>query len=80
MVIETHRPGTLDEVYKRFHKHGRMMPDGLFYIDSWLESEGDRCFQLMQTDDFSLFAQWIKNWDDLTDFEVIKIGEKPQKS
>jgi len=52
MVIETHRPGALDEVYKRFHKNGRMMPDGLFYIDSWLESDGNRCFQLMETADF----------------------------
>jgi len=79
MVVETHRPGTLEEVYKRFHKKGRMMPEGLFYIDSWLERDGDRCFQLMETDNFSLFEEWTKNWDDLTHFEIIEIGEKPSK-
>jgi len=78
MVIEKHRPGVLDEVYKRFHSKGRMMPEGLFYIDSWLEKDGDRCYQLMETDDFSLFSQWTSNWDDLTEFEIIEIGEKPK--
>ena len=78
MVVETHRPGTLEEVYRRFHAKGRMMPDGLFYIDSWLEKDGDRCFQLMETDNFALFAEWTKHWDDLTEFEIIEIGGKPQ--
>ena len=77
MVIENHRPGTLDEVYKRFHAKGRMMPDGLYYLDSWLEKDGDRCFRLMETENLALFSEWTKNWDDLTDFEVIEIGEKP---
>lgn len=77
MVIENHRPGTLEEVYKRFHQKGRMMPEGLSYIDSWLEKDGDRCFQLMETEDKALFSEWTKNWDDLTDFEIIEIGEKP---
>jgi len=80
MVIETHRQGKLDAVYERFHAMGRMMPDGLFYLDSWLEKDGQRCFQLMETSDYSLFAQWTKNWDDLTEFEVIEIGEKPKPS
>lgn len=77
MVIEILRPDALDAVYSRFHAKGRMMPEGLFYIDSWLEKQGGRCFQLMETDDFSLFAQWISNWEDLADFEIIEIGEKP---
>ncbi len=77
MVVETHREGCLDEVYRRFHKKGRMMPEGLHYIDSWLEKDGDRCFQLMETDDHDLFSEWIKNWEDLTIFEIIEIGNKP---
>lgn len=77
MVIETLHPGSLKAVYKRFHDKGRMMPEGLFYIDSWLEKNGDRCFQLMETDDVSLFDLWTEKWDDLADFSIIEIGEKP---
>ena len=77
MVIETHNKGSLEAVYERFYSKGRMMPEGLYYIDSWLEKDGNRCFQLMETEDPSLFNEWIKNWTDLTKFEVIEIGEKP---
>ena len=54
-----------------------MMPDGLHFIESWLEKTGERCFQLMETDDPDLFKSWIKNWEDLVSFEIIEIGEKP---
>jgi hypothetical protein len=77
MVVETHYKGCLAKAYDRFHKQGRMMPKGLFYIDSWLEKDGDRCFQLMETLDYSLFEEWTKNWADLTHFEIIEIGTKP---
>lgn len=77
MVIETYYEGTLDDIYRRFHERGRMMPKGLYYIDSWLEKDGDRCFQLMETDKPELFQEWIEHWEDLTRFEVIEIGAKP---
>jgi hypothetical protein len=77
MVIETHRDGCLEKAYNRFREKGRMMPPGLHYLDSWLEKGGDRCFQLMQTDEPALFREWTKNWDDLTDFEIVEIGPKP---
>jgi len=77
MVIEHFLPDSKDEVYQRFEEKGRMLPAGLVYIDSWLEKDGDRCFQLMETDDHKLFDRWIANWSDLTDFEVIKLGTKP---
>jgi hypothetical protein len=77
MVIETHRDGCLENAYNRFREKGRMMPPGLHYLDSWLEKGGDRCFQLMETDEPALFREWTKNWDDLTDFEIVEIGPKP---
>ena len=67
----------MEKVYSRFHRGGRMMPKGLNYVDSWLEKDGDRCFQLMETDDVTLFSEWTKNWEDLTDFEIVEIGQKP---
>ena len=77
MVIETFRPGCRPAVYERFHAQGRMLPPGLEYVASWLEKHGDRCFQLMETEDAALFEVWIANWQDLVRFEVVELGEKP---
>lgn len=73
MVIEYYRDGA-DAVYERALENGRMLPDGLEYIDSWVEADRrDRCFQLMRTEDRSLFDVWIAQWNDLVDFEVIAV-------
>ncbi|MGI8481481.1 MAG: DUF3303 domain-containing protein [Chthoniobacterales bacterium] len=51
---------------------------GLLYIDSWLEKDGDRCFQLIETDSPQLFERWINEWKDLVSFEVIELEvQKP---
>jgi hypothetical protein len=76
MVIENFKSGCKEKVYERFHEKGRMLPDGLVYIDSWLEKDGDRCFQLMETDTFGLFPLWTRHWKDLVIFEIIEIAEK----
>ncbi len=73
MVIERFRNGDAAAVYRRFRDHGRMMPEGLKYIDSWIEDNFERCFQLMECDDRRLFEEWIANWEDLVDFEVIPV-------
>ena len=53
-----------------------MLPDGLRYIDSWLEKDGDRCFQLMETDSPVLFDQWTASWSDLVSFEIIELENR----
>ena len=78
MVIETFLPGRKEKVYERFHAQGRMLPEGLVYLNSWLEKDGNRCFQLMETDQPSLFVAWTDRWKDLVKFEVIELGEKPK--
>ena len=80
MVIETFYENCLDKVYGRFHTKGRMLPEGLNYIDSWLTKEGDRCFQLMETEQYDLFQVWTAQWDDLTHFEIVEVGIKPEQS
>jgi hypothetical protein len=77
MVIETFRPGCKERVYDRFRESGRMLPDGLYYIESWLEHEGARCFQLMETTNPALFQIWTAQWNDLVRFEIVELGEKP---
>ena len=62
-----------EATYARFAERGRMLPDELRYIDSWVEENLERCFQLMETDDPALFDQWIACWSDLVDFEVVPV-------
>ena len=70
MVIETFKQGAAP-VYARAAERGRMLPPGLEYVDSWIDERGlDRCFQLMETDDPSLFDVWLDNWRDLGEFEI----------
>jgi hypothetical protein len=71
-----HRLQTKD--YERFHQKGRMLPQGLTCINSWLAKDGDRCFQLMETADPSLFETWMENWKDLLRLEIVELGDKPK--
>lgn len=77
MVIETFKPGKKALVYQRYKEKGRMLPQGLTYIDSWVEIGGDRCFQLMQADQVERFNEWIANWNDLVEFEIIPVETSP---
>ena len=73
MVIERFRNDDATAVYRRFREKGRMSPDGLKYVDSWVEMNGNRCFQLMECDDEQLFQQWAARWNDLVDFEIVPV-------
>jgi hypothetical protein len=73
MVVERFRDHDGAAVYRRFREKGRMLPDGLKYVDSWVEVNGNRCFQLMECDDVRLFQQWVAHWNDLVDFEIVAI-------
>jgi hypothetical protein len=72
MVVErfTQGPGP---VYERAAEQGRLLPDGLVYVDSWVDERLDRCFQLMETDDPMLFDEWTASWSDLAEFEVVPV-------
>jgi hypothetical protein len=77
MVVETFAPGCKGRVYNRFREKGRILPNGLHYLESWLEKDGVRCFQLMETDSPELFKKWTEEWKDLVSFEVIELD--PQR-
>ena len=76
MVVEHFLKGPTP-VYEVVAQHGRMLPDGLNFVDSWIDERTlDRCFQLMETDDPSLFDEWAANWarwDDLIEFEIVPV-------
>lgn len=73
MIVESFRNQDAVPVYQRFRSQGRLAPEGLTYVSSWVDTQFHRCFQLMETEDRSLLDQWIANWDDLVDFEVIPV-------
>ena len=73
MVIEKFKNRDALAVYRRFREHGRTMPDGLKYVGSWIEVNFDRCFQLMECDDPRKFQQWVIQWYDLIDFEIVPV-------
>ena len=70
MVVERFKGGDPVPVYSRFRERGRMAPDGLTYVASWVDMKLERCFQLMQTEDPALLDHWMAAWSDLVDFEV----------
>ena len=72
MVIEHFREGDAVPVYRRFRDRGRLAPDGLVYVASWVDDAMRRCYQVMETDDRALLDAWIANWADLVEFEVIR--------
>ena len=73
MVIERFKEGATPEIYRRFRERGRMMPDGLEYVSSWIDLDFRICYQLMRTEDFALFDKWIDNWRDLMQFEIVPV-------
>lgn len=73
MVVERFRDGDAVPVYRRFRDRGRLAPDGLVYVVSWVDEAMERCYQVMETDDRALLDRWIANWADIVDFEVYPV-------
>jgi hypothetical protein len=73
MIVESYRNGDPVPVYRRFRERGRLAPEGLRYVDSWVTHDLKRCFQLMECEDPQLLERWMANWRDLVDFEVVPV-------
>jgi hypothetical protein len=73
MVIERFRPGQAPAVYRRFRDRGRMAPEGLKYIASWVDLEFQRCFQVMEAETQAMLKEWTDHWDDLVEFEIVPV-------
>lgn len=73
MVVEHFKNKNAKAVYRRFRERGRMAPEGLLYVSSWVDDKLERCFQLMDTHDRRLLDEWMANWSDLVEFEVYPV-------
>jgi hypothetical protein len=71
MVIEQFKD--TPAIYRRLDEKGRMMPEGLEYVSSWIDVDLKTCWQLMRTNDGSLFQAWTENWKDLIDFKIVPV-------
>ena len=75
MVVETFRGQDGKAVYRKLRDKGRSLPDGLTFVASYVSADLGRCFQLMETDDVTLFQRWIAEWQDVAEFEVVPVVE-----
>ena len=73
MIIEDFRGGDPMPVYRRFREKGRMAPDGLTYVASWVTPDLARCYQVMECDDRALLDEWLERWADIVDFTVLPV-------
>jgi hypothetical protein len=73
MVIEHFRPGQAAAVYRRFRDRGRMAPEGVKYVSSWVDLEFRRCFQVMEAESLAALKAWTDHWEDLIEFEIVPV-------
>ena len=73
MIVEHFRNGDALPVYRRFRDRGRLAPEGLRYVASWVTEDFQRCFQVMECDDRRLLDHWVSQWNDLVDLEIIPV-------
>jgi hypothetical protein len=73
MVIEHFKEGKAKAIYQRFRERGRMAPDDVTYVASWVDLTFARCFQVMEADSDARLREWTCHWDDLTEFEIVPV-------
>ena len=78
VIVERFRDGDPRAVYRRFRDQGRLAPEGLQYVASWVADDLRRCFQVMECEDRGLLEQWMARWSDLVDFEVVPVMTSAQ--
>ena len=73
MIVEHFKNKDAVAVYRRFRDRGRLAPEGLIYVSSWVEEKMERCFQIMETEDRALLKKWMANWSDIVEFDVYPV-------
>ena len=73
VIVERFRNGDPVPVYRRFRDQGRLAPDGLRYVNSWVSHDLTCCYQVMECEDRALLDLWLSRWDDLVEFEVVAV-------
>jgi hypothetical protein len=73
MIIESFHPGKVKQLYQRFDEKGRMLPEGVTYVNSWITEDLTTCYQVMEAGNPGQLQEWISNWEDLADFTIVPV-------
>lgn len=73
MIIETFHKSKVKTLYERFDQKGRLLPNGVVYLNSWIDQNVEVCYQLMESESLEKLQEWVNNWNDLADFQIIPI-------
>ena len=73
MIVERFKPGAVRRIGERFRRDGRMLPEGVLYHASWVDTAGACCYQVMEAPHPELLNAWISRWNDLIDFEIVPV-------
>jgi hypothetical protein len=77
MIVERFKNGDPVAVYRRFRDRGRLAPETVKYVNSWVTPDLTMCYQVMDAPDRGSLDQWLDQWKDLVDFEVIPVITSP---
>jgi hypothetical protein len=80
MIVEHFKNDDPIPVYRRFRDQGRLAPDGLQYVSSWVDDKLENCFQIMETSNRNLLDQWIEHWSDIVEFDIFPIISSKEAS
>ena len=80
MVVERFAADQAEAIYRRLAERGRMLPASVRYLDSWIDQNMDRCFQLVECADPAGLQEWMAKWDDLVEFEVVPVISSAEAS
>ena len=73
LIIERFRKDKIKTLYKRFDEQGRLLPEGVHYINSWIDEKVETCYQLMESESLEKLKEWSSRWDDVADFEIVPV-------
>ena len=79
MIIENYKLGKTEEIYHRFSEHGRMLPSGVEFVQLG-RRKSYKCYQIMKSESVEKLQEWIDNWKDLVDFDVIPVINSEEAS
>src|ERR1044071_7634263 len=74
LVIEHFRNRDPVPIYRRLRERGRLMPEGLSYVASWILDDLSRCYQIMETTNRALLEEWMAGWADLIDRKSTRLN------
>jgi hypothetical protein len=71
MIIEHFKDTTA--IGERFRAKGRMLPESVAYVASWIDPKTHRCFQVMEAPTAAHLDPWVDAWKDLGTFDIIPV-------